>query len=90
MQFQFEISIHCLCAFWLLSDSHLVLSQAHKCRLELTRLFVRLSCHKYNSGRLAVGKYTELLATRARNELLKYYRMYLEYSTKVPKYIKVS
>ncbi len=47
-------------------------------------------CCKYNSGRLAVGKYTELLATRARNELLKYYRMYLEYSTKVPKYIKVS
>ncbi len=40
--------------------------------------------------RLAVGNYTELLATRARNELLKYYRMYLEYSTKVPKYIKVS
>ncbi len=47
-------------------------------------------CCKYNSGRLAVGNYTELLATRARNKLLKYYRMYLEYSTKVPKYIKVS
>ncbi len=47
-------------------------------------------CCKYNSGRLAVGNYTELLATRAQNELLKYYRMYLEYSTKVPKYIKVS
>ncbi len=31
-------------------------------------------CCNYNSGRLAVGKYTELLATRAQNKLLKYYK----------------
>ncbi len=48
------------------------------------------SYYNYNSGRLALGNYTELLATRARNELLKYYRMYLESSTKVPKIIQVS